>query len=321
MEEYSRASAWPRVSKPPAVDALGRTRLRRVDSFRAEANTWWALISQGHQPLWTEWAGTRYKVPVRCGSCGQTRHPTPGGILHQEGPGVCEPCGKRAAGARRGFRAQLEFRERLNRAGLTLLDDEWHGALRPYSVQCTDGHVTTQRPGDVQHRGATCAWCTGQSPQAAEENFRRALQAKGFQLLDDYVTRHHPHRAICPSGHMCYPRPSGIRRGESGCFQCARRVWDVVYVVQHEYDPRIKIGITSGQGGRRLTTHASQGYTRVHRNLQNLGAGRALEVERDIRKTIALAGIRPVEGREYYPLSALSVALDVVDHHPVVRGD
>jgi hypothetical protein len=41
------------------------------------------------------------------------------------------------------------------------------------------------------------------------------------------------------------------------------------------------------------------------------------ELERDVKATLALAGLGPVKGREYLDIGALVVILDVVDNYPV----
>ncbi|MGH7743214.1 MAG: hypothetical protein ACREQ5_00120 [Candidatus Dormibacteria bacterium] len=43
----------------------------------------------------------------------------------------------------------------------------------------------------------------------------------------------------------------------------------------------------------------------------------AADLERTVLATLRLAEIAPIQGREYYDISALPVILDVADHWPV----
>jgi hypothetical protein len=42
----------------------------------------------------------------------------------------------------------------------------------------------------------------------------------------------------------------------------------------------------------------------------------APEIESACLAAVALAGFRPVHGREFYDIDALAVVLDVADHYP-----
>lgn len=81
----------------------------------------------------------------------------------------------------------------------------------------------------------------------------------------------------------------------------------------------LKLGITGGDGRQRLRCHALNGFTTVHRFLTDLPEGVAPELERHALATLRLAGERPVQGREYFPASALAVVFDVVDNYPISK--
>ena len=75
----------------------------------------------------------------------------------------------------------------------------------------------------------------------------------------------------------------------------------------------VKFGITSGDPGPRLSDHRRAGYKEVVRTLTGLPGRPGLED--DVRKTLTLAGIKPLRGREHYDISALPVILDVADNY------
>ena len=102
-----------------------------------------------------------------------------------------------------------------------------------------------------------------------------------------------------------------MRRGHGICLACAGKTWDVFYVVTHESEPRVKFGITSGSGAPRLRNHRQYGYTTVVQLVTGLPGRVARDTEDAIRATLALAGERPVKGREYFDSSCLGLILDV----------
>jgi hypothetical protein len=87
--------------------------------------------------------------------------------------------------------------------------------------------------------------------------------------------------------------------------------WDVFYVVS---DGRVvKFGITTGDPRRRLREHAAQGYTHIVRLAPGLPGTVAPDAESAIRSALALAGEKPVKGREYFDASCLALVLDVAE--------
>ncbi len=95
------------------------------------------------------------------------------------------------------------------------------------------------------------------------------------------------------------------------CRTCANRMWDVFYITVNPALGRVKFGVTSGDERPRLATHRRAGYTEPVRVLPDLLDAHALE--RHVRATLAAAGATPVQGREYFDVSALPVVLDVAD--------
>ncbi|MGW0465605.1 hypothetical protein ACWDX6_10065 [Streptomyces sp. NPDC003027] len=90
------------------------------------------------------------------------------------------------------------------------------------------------------------------------------------------------------------------------------------YVVVDEVSNRIKFGITSGDPRPRLGDHARDGFEVVVRLLAGLPETVAPDLERDVKATLTLAGIKPIRGREYFDrCSAEAVILDVVHRYPI----
>ena len=82
-------------------------------------------------------------------------------------------------------------------------------------------------------------------------------------------------------------------------------------MVTHATEPRVKFGITSGNPRPRLGEHRRYGYTSVVYLVTSLPVKMALDTENAIRSALALAGERPVRGREYFDISCLPLILDV----------
>jgi hypothetical protein len=97
--------------------------------------------------------------------------------------------------------------------------------------------------------------------------------------------------------------------------------WDVFYVVADAGRHRIKLGVTSGDPRRRLADHRTAGYRDVVRLLTGLPGTVAGEIEAASLAALALAGVRPVWGREHYDAAALAVVLDIADNYPRHAAD
>lgn len=117
------------------------------------------------------------------------------------------------------------------------------------------------------------------------------------------------YEATCPEGHACAPIPTCIQRGQGGCPACARRVWDVFYVVTGP--DGVKFGITSGDPAARLSKHRIDGYRTVVRLYEGLPEGAAREAETRCKRELKASGFVPVRGREYFGLEALATVLEV----------
>jgi hypothetical protein len=102
-----------------------------------------------------------------------------------------------------------------------------------------------------------------------------------------------------------------MQSGRGICRICIGFTWDIFYIVINQDLQRVKFGITSIDARPRLSAHRRNGYANVDRTLTIQNA-ELLELE--VKSTLGLAGISPVQGYEYFDLSALPVILDVVDN-------
>jgi hypothetical protein len=94
----------------------------------------------------------------------------------------------------------------------------------------------------------------------------------------------------------------------------------VFYVVGTEPLESVKFGITSRDGRVRLRTHRSErggNYSAVLRLFTDLPVGVADSIERSVKAALALGGMRPTQGEEYFHASALALILDIVDNYPL----
>ena len=257
------------------------------------------------------WLGSTHKHHVRC-SAGHDCYPTPGHL--QQGGNLCRLCAGLApdCGRRAPVAADAAFRVRLAELGAELLESTWLGAMRPHRVRCAAGHDCAPRPNDVQQGHGICLTCAGKDPADSEARFRHRLTELGAELLEPYTRSMAPHHVRCRNGHDCYPQPASVNAGQGVCFACGHSgEWDAFYVVTSA--DGVKFGVTSGRPRQRLRAHARQGYTEVVRLVTGLPGTVAPDTERAVKQALALAGERPVRGKEYFDLSCLALVLDVAD--------
>lgn len=99
-------------------------------------------------------------------------------------------------------------------------------------------------------------------------------------------------------------------RDQGSCAKCAGQDHTVFYVVVN--DEIVKPGVSSGTGIPRIGNHRRSGLTETVRLLSNIPDAKKLEDA--VLKTLKLARVQPVRGREYFPVSALATILDIVDN-------
>jgi hypothetical protein len=279
----------------------GRDRAAAEAKFRARLATLGATMLGPY-------VNSKIPVLVRCAAGHETR-PMPGDV--NCGQGVCGTCAGNVAAV-----GEARFAARLAELGATMLDP-YAGAFAPVLVRCAAGHENHPRPHDVTQGDGFCRTCAHNDPRAAEARFQARLAELGVVQLGPYVNSLTPVTVRCAAGHEGNPAPCNVLAGRGACRTCAGKEWTVFYVVTADAANRVKFGITSLDGRGRLGVHRGAGYRTLARLLTGLPGGVAPELEKDVKATLALAGFRPVKGREYFEIGALAVILDVVDNYPI----
>lgn len=273
------------------------------DVATAEAAFRARLIELGAEPLYETWFGGSVPHHVRC-RAGHDCYPRPANAQRW---GICRACVGLGPDT-----AETAFRSRLAELSAELLESEWLGARQKHHVRCGAGHDCYVRPNQVQQRYGICKTCVGHDPVAAEAAFYARLAELGATLLEpEWLGARLPHLVRCSRGHLCRPTPGNVSQGVGVCRTCRGGVPDVFYVVTGE--PGVKFGITTGDGRHRLSRHAFAGYTEIVRLMAGLPGNAALDTEIAVKSALALAGEKPLRGREYFDTSCLALILDVAD--------
>ena len=227
----------------------------------------------------------------------------------QQGVGICGQCA-----ANDSAEAELNFRAMVTELGGTVIGPYVRSGA-PVECVCRAGHTCHPRPNHVQKGQGICGKCAGNDPAQAEAKFRRMITELGGTVIGTYKGNRVPIKCICPEGHACRPWPAGIRQGQGMCEKCAGREFTVYYIVYNDAQGRFKHGISSNEGKRRLTTHRGNGYTDVKLLLTGLPGDVAADIEDAVQAALRIAGIKPVQGREYYE-HGLDIALDIATNYP-----
>lgn len=273
------------------------------DPLVAEAAFRTRLGELGAVPLFERWLGVNARHHVRC-SAGHDCHPRPSSV--RQGGGICRVCARQDPAT-----AEAQFRARLAELGAQLLEPYTYSSTS-HRVRCAAGHICYPRPALVQQGCGICLTCAGKDPRVSEAAFRARLAGLGATLLEtEWLGSGKQHRVRCAQGHLCQPTPGNVSQGSGVCRFCAGSEWDAFYVVTG--GGVVKFGITSGEPRKRLLVHAAQGYRDVVRLVTGLPGTVALDAENAVKSALALAGEKPVRGREYFDMSCLALILDIAD--------
>ncbi|WP_345191705.1 hypothetical protein [Streptomyces lavendulae] len=201
--------------------------------------------------------------------------------------------------------------------GGQVVEPEWLGTAVRHRAICCNGHECTPRPADVGQGQGICKICAGNDSSTAWRVFQeRVIELRGRVIEAEWLGTDMPHRVVCQEGHETKVRPGSVRGGQGICRFCAGKFWDVFYVVTNDEEALVKFGITSGDPRCRLQAHRRSGYESTVRIFSAMAD--AASLESSVLATLRLAGIAPVQGREYYNVMALPVILDIVDNWPTV---
>jgi hypothetical protein len=255
--------------------------------------------------LLVPYANAKTPHMARC-PAGHICYPRPDTLARLRG--ACRTCAGNDPAA-----AEAAFLARLAALGAVPLYQAWQGTGRAHRVRCPAGHKCWPRPNDVQQGDGICRTCSGYDTATAEAAFRARLAKLGATpLYDCWRGTKTPHHVLCAAGHHAYPAPGDIRDGQGACATCAHDgEYDVFYVVTSR--TAVKFGITSGDPRDRLGDHTRQGFTQITRLAAGLPGTVALDAERAVKQALALAGEKPLRGREYFDITCLALVLDVAD--------
>lgn len=252
----------------------------------------------------TEWLGKDKRHRVICRD-GHPSKPRPGYV--RSGGGICSVCSRNDPAT-----AWAAFKARVEDLGGTVVETKWLGKAAQHRVICKNGHPFTPTPNNMRSGSGRCLKCVGIDPVACWAWFKARVEELGGTVLEsNWRGDGVEYRLICRAGHQGKTIPSGVKQGQGICRRCAGKVWDVFYVVQDV--ERVKFGITSGDPRPRLRAHAADGYTTQVLVAPDLPGDLAPNLETFIRFALADEGVKPVRGREYFPISATPLILSIVE--------
>jgi hypothetical protein len=222
----------------------------------------------------------------------------------QQGQGVCGICAGNKS-------AESEFRARVEALGGAMLGTYVNNKVKVH-VRCPEGHDSHPVPQNIFKGGGICRTCSRKDPAASEAAFlKRIAELGATPMYDKYRGALKPHHVRCSNGHDCYSRPADVGQGDGICTRCAHGAHTVFYVLEHESRPAVKFGITARDGRKRLRFHQGDGFTTARMFVTGLPDGVAADTEKAVIAALALAGDKPVRGREYFDISCLPLIIDV----------
>lgn len=280
---------------------------RARDAFHA------GMAVLGGVVLEPDWLGKDTPHQCLCVN-GHECSPRPSNV--RDGIGICLRCARRDPDS-----ARDDFYARVAEQGAVVLESTWLGARKPHLCRCSAGHECRPLPNNVQQGEGICRACadqnnpvTAQRKDAARREFFSGVAAQGGVVLEqEWLGVNKPHRCRCARGHECSPHPGAVKRGQGICLVCSWKSQSVVYLVRDPARHWIKFGITSREGLLRLDRHRRDGFTEVVRVEKELPVGTAPHVEQKIKLALAMAGEKPVQGREYFSDDSVPLVLNEID--------
>ena len=210
---------------------------------------------------------------------------------------------------------QEEWDRRAEAVGLVWLEPVANRRTKT-KARCDRGHMFTLYPDSVTKGWGcpTCGWqAAGVKRRASQDDWDRRAQAVGIRWLEPVLTADKPTAAQCLCGHEWRPEPAGVGKGQ-GCPECATSGWKdtrpgVLYVVVNPEAGRVKIGKTNAPDSR-MYRHQLDGFTDL---VWMSDEAPGYEVSAAEVAALAMVGVEPVRGREYFALAPGLLVADVVE--------
>jgi hypothetical protein len=118
--------------------------------------------------------------------------------------------------------AEENFRKRIKELGGQVIG-EYKSAHTPVKCRCSNGHICSPMPSNIQKMQGLCMICARNDPETAEANFRKRIKELGGQVIGEYNGVHIPVECRCSEGHTCTPMPSNIQKMQGMCKICSER--------------------------------------------------------------------------------------------------
>jgi ferredoxin len=115
--------------------------------------------------------------------------------------------------------AERKLREVIAERGETLMSP-YINRHTPVTVLCQKGHIYRPHPSSLREGRTHCSWCTGTSPEAYFQRWKKILEDLHYELLSPYTGSQNPHKVRCDKNHICYPRPDSMVNKGTRCWSC-----------------------------------------------------------------------------------------------------
>ncbi|MCX5205635.1 hypothetical protein OG897_29780 [Streptomyces sp. NBC_00237] len=137
----------------------------------------------------------------------------------------CRRCGRAAAGERRRIAGQEKAEADMRIAGFEPLEPYPGARMKWHCLHTACGRTVRPRLTKIRSGGGGCRACAGRAPvdPATAEADMRAVGMEPLEPFPGRVGDRWKCRCVT-CGHTGMPTLNNIRRGQGGCYGCARRV-------------------------------------------------------------------------------------------------
>jgi hypothetical protein len=85
---------------------------------------------------------------------------------------------------------------------------------------CKNGHNCNVVPYYITQGQGMCKICARRDPKEAEKQFLNVIKELQGVVLGEYTKCKIPVKCMCKNGHICYPFPDNVKRGQGMCSKC-----------------------------------------------------------------------------------------------------